>query len=198
MAERVLNFKLPTRPHRAEWLLSEDEKMMYDLSIFFDMTEGEIFNLVKSRGKYTKQVAQSYANQVFNNINAKTYIELRKAQLEALWFGTVNGEEQQTSLDERVERAFSSIKESLINKAQNANDENWMEIVKLFMKEFKKDEETKIELPRRYLAESCQTCKYKVFIDNKCDIPCNQCQYYQYAKDKGCPELKEKEQFLQK
>ena len=59
-------------------------------------------------------------------------------------------------------------------------------LLRILCKEFIDDENDNVNVPpQRYLPDSCNSCRYKVFCDEQCIDECSVCKFKAYANENG-------------
>lgn len=193
MAKVPIDFKLPPLTHKANWSLTNPEKDVLDASIFLRKTQGELYTSFMERN-CIPQLARTRAMQLFNRPDAKEYLEARRRQIESLWFNVEHENIEQATKEEKVSKALEVINDTLLTKVQDSTDTNWLEYVKMVFREYVKDDEATMEAVRRYLSESCSSCRYKHFCEENTKDECPLCRYREFALKNGCEEFTFKNQ----
>jgi hypothetical protein len=100
--------------------------------------------------------------------------------------GEVTKNKQQSTEDVLAE-LIPDIVRDLKDIARNKNDENYPDLVKTVLTKLVKDMDTKnaASPPLRYLPETSNNCRYKIFCENECEDECTICKYRDFANKQG-------------
>lgn len=117
---------------------------------------------------------QRYCTQFFNNEEHKLYRASYETTLKAFIEGrgvVAEGESSGGITEERISNALNSLLDKamlLVEHKEDLDPDTLKTITDVFKRlGVLKDEEVHEEKPRRYLPETCNSCRYKQFIDEQ-------------------------------
>jgi hypothetical protein len=190
----ITGIKFPPRPSKPIWTLGEKEKMFLDMTLFDFDEAWKIFQLVFMPNA-TAYKCKTECNNLLGSMDAKDYLTERVRQVDEIFFPKQG--------DDTAEKIPDNINEIILNQAWKRvkaggfkDSEEW----KVFLTKVVKDMNTDsvMEPPRRYLAETCSACRYKVFCEGEVEDECPLCKYKEYALEHGCEEYDHKTQLNKK
>ena len=190
----ISGIRLPSRPNKPIWSLGEKEKMFLDITLFDFDEPWRLFQLIFLPNASTYK-CKSECSALLNSMDAKDYISERIKQIDSIFFPKQG--------DEMAEKLPDNINEIILNqawktvKASGFKDSKEWEV---FLTKVVKDMNTEsaMEPPRRYLAETCSSCRYKLFCEEAVEDECPLCKYKEFALEHGCEEFDHKNQLKEK
>lgn len=126
------------------------------------------------------------ASAVKNSADGIEYLTARKQQLQGYYFSS-----EEEDLDKKFE-FDSGFRNKVMQKLSEAIDDSgsplhndavktaWTKIAKDFQ-----SEDEIIDPPLRVLAESCRSCRYKLFVENNTVDECVRCKYRKFSNSEG-------------
>lgn len=169
------SLKLPNPPDLNGIKMPSDEMFFLDLVLMTNELPGSLYRRVFITTE-TQMSAQRKAAALISSVEGKAYLERRKQQLEAWYYPEeVEAKKGEPRRSKTVEEAIASLQPTFIDELertmQNRNDPNFADTMKLFLTKSLKDlqMDKAAEPPRRYLPESCNSCRYKIFVEENCE-----------------------------
>ncbi|MEG0560142.1 MAG: hypothetical protein RR513_06460 [Muribaculaceae bacterium] len=193
----IPDLKLQKIKNQLHWNLSDREKEMLDASFFLKRSQAELYILFLDH-KCTPKTATGRAGQIFNSDDAKEYIEDRIKWFKENWFGIANEKNgiNNKSREDRKKEADEAFEDKLMEMVKYPTPEN-LDLVKLYASKMYSGNDyvpIKEELPRRYITEDCDNCRYKILCHDNTFDECPLCKYKKFALENGCEEYNYKNQ----
>jgi hypothetical protein len=170
------SLKLPSPPNMNGVRMHSDEMFFLDLTIMTNELPGELYRRVFLSNE-TQLSATRKATALMSSIPGKAYIERRKKQLEAYYYPeqaeaaeAISKQAKGKTIEDAIADLQPTFIEELYATMQNRNDPNFGDTMKLFLAKNLKDIQMNSlsEPPRRYLPQSCDSCRYKIFVEENC------------------------------
>lgn len=120
----------------------------------------------------SKPAFEDWVKQFFARKEVKEYLEAYQKTLDAFLHPVAVKSEPTASLEERKAKAKAKAMEFAMSLADNIEQAEDPEVVLKLMDKvglLDGDEEVE-ELPRRYLPVSCNSCEYRKFVEENCDV----------------------------
>lgn len=162
-----MSIKLPLQPKYKKYDLTEAEKKAIRNVVVFGEDKKEMYKVFVRPDLVTAPaVLKKYSDDFYNRSETRDFIRDYTKMLE----GVQEEAEQRgvpLSREQRKAQANESFDDKVIDLEQKVDSiESAVAWATLANKSgVRKDEEEKVESPRRYLPERCSECKYKVFVE---------------------------------
>jgi len=123
-------------------------------------------------GSKAPTVVKNATTQFFAMKDVKDYLDAYKATIEEVLNPSRKAEKPAGNMEERKARAKTKLVEFAMSLADNIDDADDPEaVLKIADKIGLLDQDEQVEeQPRRYLPATCETCEYRKFIEENCDI----------------------------
>lgn len=174
MARKRLSTRTGTN---TRYTLSEAERYALCCYCVFDITKLDVFKLAHPEIVGTKNVLKSQSEQFFASSDVINFMREYKEYLEEVEYESnkpIRHEDKSEDREERKRKALEMLADDLIDQifalragGEEVDRETIMKMVDRIG--WLGDEEIKQEQPRRYLPESCGSCRYKKWIEENCD-----------------------------
>lgn len=170
--------RLPTRPDsKTQYRLTDAERYALCCYCVFECSKLDVFMFAHPEVVGTKALVRNQCEQFFASSDVANFLREYREMLdnsdEQKATTPDNKEDDDVDLSERMQRIKRKIflRGEQLAKDLNASKEELDLAIKLLDKSgvFDTDEEV-IEQPRRYLPETCSNCRYKIWIEENCDI----------------------------
>lgn len=186
------SLKLPPEKRSEFWSLTDRDYLFLDLTLLLNMKHAEIYRMVSS-GVMTEVQLSRKASAVTTSGDGVEYLAARRLQLESYYFPNDGVEgcentEKPMSIEESIADMLPDAVTNLRAILRDKNDENYGDVLRLFLAKLIKDLETKniAQPPMRYLPETpCLPCRYKIFCENETADECLICRYRDLANKQG-------------
>lgn len=138
-------------------------------------------------GSKAAAAVKAAVTQFFAMKEVKDYIEAYKKTLNDVLNPTPTGAEKAGTLEERKARAKTKLVEFAMDLAEDIEQASDPEFVlKMADKAGLLDMDEQVEeQPRRYLPESCSSCRYRAFCEENAEDMCQYCRYHQFGEENG-------------
>lgn len=169
------SLKLPSPPNMKGVNITSEEMFFLDLTIMTDEIPASLYRrvFISTETPYT---AARKASAIISSAEGRVYLERRQAQLQAWYYpeeGAVGSADsvKNKTIEDAINELQPTFIEELYRTMQNRNDPNFGDTMKLFLAKNLKDIQVDktAEAPRRYLPESCNQCRYKIFVEQNCE-----------------------------
>lgn len=191
--------RIPLRPDdRSSWRgLDENERNTLTYYVLFGCTKDVAFELHNAKRliSASKVAITKQANQFFASSEANAYIKAYRDTIERFLAGEKVSEPvsdtEQNAGDRNKKRKLAAAQKIIDYVIKEANDIATMKDPEAFVKLADKvglfdDFEQAVEAPRRYLPETCSSCRFYQFCTSDDVIDeCKQCKYKEYANSQG-------------
>jgi hypothetical protein len=147
-----------------------------------------------SSGALTDAQLQKKASAIETSADGVEYLAARKKQLEDYYFepndivkdGQI-GEFKPKSNEDILAELIPDVVNGLKDIARNKSDENYGDLVRIVLNKLLKDMDTKnaAQPPQRYLPETSNNCRYRIFCEKECEDECLICKYRDFANKQG-------------
>ncbi len=171
---------IPNRPEHCSKNLLSQEMDCLNLFVLYDYPKELVFVMAHpeylgaSKGCIISKVGKQLASEFFASAPVIEYINSYRETVKSAILGkrTVKAAVSEDDLKSRKVKALRSIFNYVIDNSLNINNlSDPSVLLKLADKiGFFEDLENKVEEPRRYLAERCNTCRYKKLIDKEVEL----------------------------
>ena len=162
---------LPKPKKRPESSLAEPELRALELYLFTNMTFTDIYKMVFDMRDKSYATVRTAAKSLLESADAEVYLTERYRDINAF----INtGESEDDDVGVSVINEDGTYSEEFILAAKK-------KIARLALKETMR---TASLLPQRYLAEQCQTCRYKAIFEEDFQDDCNRCRWKMDAPEK--------------
>lgn len=185
------NLKIPPPPLSMRSMMTDRDVDFCDLYITSHKLPEEIFQMTHG-GAFTATDRRRKAGTMLSDSRIKAFIQNRTIQLNEWFFGDGTGEtrsvsEEPRSIEDVMVKNQARVIEAIDEILQNRSDPNYADVVKLHLQKLLKDVEMDrvAEPPRRYLPESCDLCRYKLFVEESCIDECKRCKYRKFGEENG-------------
>jgi hypothetical protein len=159
----------------------------------FETTKLDAFKLAHPEVVASRNVLKSRCDEFFASSDVANFIRDYRSYLDSVDKGE-NAEPKsnpsQEDREERKRRALEMLADDLIDQifalragGEEVDRETIMKMVDRIG--WWRDEEVRVEQPRRYLPETCSNCRYKVHCEQECVDICQYCKYKKLANEQG-------------
>lgn len=182
--EQDYKIKLPEPNIRPDSRITQPDALMLDMYILTNMKWIDVWMLFKGQVG-TKVTNRDKANQYLGLHDTKIYLEERCKQLKECVSKKPSKKVEQS--DDITKDDFKRILRILVDHAKDETDPLHIDALKALVSKATKflDAEEEQEPPRRYMPETCRTCRYKKFCEQECEDECDKCKYKEYANEHG-------------
>jgi hypothetical protein len=182
--------KIPYKPSKKFPDLTKEQCDCLSYYYFSSCKQSEAFKLfIKPDTELGQRAMRAISSkELFDSSTAKKYLKALDDEvtvfLEPYKAKATNDEERKMN---RLKRIDAMREKALGIIEKNLDDpEEAMDAVKILCKEFIDDENDNVNVPpQRYLPDSCNSCRYKVFCDEQCIDECSVCKFKAYANENG-------------
>lgn len=181
---------IPLRPKSGKYDLRQEEMDGLSWYVLSGCTREDAFlKFIRPDfiGSKASSAIKSAVQQFFAMKDVKDYIESYKATIAS----TLKGEEKPKDIIKDIEtrKAEAKVKaeEFIIEMANDLEHASDPEFVLKAMDKvgFFDDEKKQEEVPRRYLPEDCDGCRYRLFCEEQCEDECVYCKYKKFGEENG-------------
>lgn len=169
--------------------LSLRHKLFIDMYLVLNTSLSECYKMAFLSNESTS-VRDRKGRDILRSGDGAAYVALRRKELESHYFG--DDESNKKPRAETVAEAMSDLTPNFIEKiysaATNPTDPNYDDTYKMFLQKSIKDLQTDrlAKPPLRYLASTCNECRYKLFVESDGVFDeCSVCKYKEYANKNG-------------
>lgn len=191
---------IPRRPNNdGEHKIPANDKECLSYVVAFGVSNETAFarfhpEFLDESGKLTK-AGKTQCRQFFSYAKNKEYADDYRSTLESFAKGKAQTKNTSTDTGEsRTERAVKKLVSDVLDSIEYNNNLD-PEALKDFVEVAKKlgvlkDEEERVESPRRYLPETCSACKYRSFVESAVENgdvenECLRCRALKIAQENG-------------
>lgn len=169
--------RIPTRPDGFDYKgMKKADCDCLTAAVLLGIKNEESFRLyhpeyLDSKGKLSDYGVES-AKQFFNAPKHREYVAAMKATVEAFCKGKGKGDGKSKDPKAKDPEVAAQTYRDKVYEAIDAVDATNIDAMKTVgdlgktVKIFKEETEV-VEAPRRYLAESCSTCRYRIFVEDE-------------------------------
>lgn len=139
---------------------------IYDMFIYPKVKKTGVFLKNESKLFFSSHAVEKYMQEVNRVMSG---VPLVKQE---------NNVISQEELDQKIEQSSLVLQSLVCDRLRDANDPEFLDLAKLFMKEvYDKTKDELVLPPMRILAENCSNCRYKIAIENNFIDECVRCKY---------------------
>ena len=201
--ETITGAVYPEQPFNEVWTLGKKQKTFLDLSIFGLCESWILYKALLCDAKTTVFAAKRDCSAFLASMDAQDYVRMRTKQIDNLFWGekkkpAADGPGGEELNDEGLPSDWRKVLMSeawknIKNNNFSAEGEEWKLFVQKALKEIETD--TVDDPPKRYLAETCSKCRYRIFCEGE-DVEdvCERCKYRDFALEKGSEKYDQKNQ----
>lgn len=180
---------LPKPKKRPESSLAEPELRALELYLFTNMTFTDIYKMVFDMRDKSYATVRTAAKSLLDSADAEVYLTERYREINA-FINTGESEDDDVGVSvinedgTYSEEFILTAKKKIARLALKENDGN--RFLEKFQDLIGKQESMRTAslLPQRYLAEQCQTCRYKAIFEEDFQDDCNRCRWKLDAPEK--------------
>lgn len=137
---------------------------LYEMFIYPRANKTRINLQSESKLFFASHAVEKYMQAVENEMNPTKKVKQK----------TITPEE----LELKIKNSSIILKDALCDKISDINDPNFLDIAKIFLKEFFEESKQEVVVPPlRILSENCSNCRYKKAIEENFVDECVRCQY---------------------
>ena len=179
------DFKLPNfADKKKSWSLSDKELFYLDMSIVLPKTNHELYRLISP--DLSEAQCKNRSAALNTSYDGKEYLELRRKQLTLHFYPDKDESKRQVDEDGFSIGFKDKVIRILENELNNPGSANFSDALKIAANKIVKDFDKQggQEPPRRYLPETCGSCRYKLFVESNLEIDqCKICKYREFGND---------------
>lgn len=170
--------KLPLVEPDIKYSLTNQECLCILANMALPIESWELYGMfIYPKGGKTKVFLQTESKQFFNSHAVQAYIQAVENEMnptKKVKQKTITPEE----LELKIKNSSIILKDALCDKISDINDPNFLDIAKIFLKEFFEESKQEVVVPPlRILSENCSNCRYKKAIEENFVDECVRCQY---------------------
>lgn len=169
--------------------LSLRHKLFIDMYLVLNTSLSECYKMAFLSNE-SVSVRERKAKDILRSEDGASYVDFRRKELDSHYFGDDDSKKKPRA--ETVAEAMSDLTPNFIDKiysaATNPTDPNYDDTYKMFLQKSIKDLQTDrlAKPPLRYLAATCNECRYKLFVESDGIFDeCSVCKYKEYANKNG-------------